>query len=132
MNNFIAEFPAYSIATPADGHEYKTGDVIALPFDSPRHGTLYRFHQLGTIEGLATSNGEDPAQARSKFEETRNKFPHMGHVPAWGFIRSTMISDTAQEHAIRPGHVIGDTIQLDGRAFEIRKAPNHNIELIEI
>jgi hypothetical protein len=130
MTNTIADFPAYRIYKPYDGRKFKHGDVIAVPYDSKSHGTLYRFCTLGTVEGYAIANGECPHEALARHEEFKASF-NDGRKRYWANQNSVCIHNGPVVKKEVPGFEIGQSIILQGKTFTIKAAPNGNIELVE-
>jgi hypothetical protein len=129
--NIIADFPAYTIVEPED-RCFKHGDQIAIPFTTRTGGTLYRFYTLGTIEGYAVENGEDPMVAIEECERNMRENPYQGHKRYWANQNATVISDGSVAKRTIPGLDYGDIIRLQGKNFLLKSAPNNNIDLVEI
>ena len=128
-NETIADFPAYRIYSPYAGRKFKHGDVIAVPYETRSHGTLFAFYTLGTVEGYAIANGECPHEALERHEANAAKFCD-GRKAYWANQNSVCIHNGPIAKIEVPGFNISDTITLQGRKFSIRSAPNNNIELI--
>lgn len=127
----IADFPAYRIYKAYDGRKFKHGDKIAIPFNSRHHGVLYHFFTLGTVDGYAIQNGECPVEALARHEASKVKF-NDGRKRYWANADSVCLHNGPVTKIDVPGFNIGDTIILQGRTFTIAKAPNDNIDLVEV
>lgn len=123
--NTLADFPAYRIYQPYEGRKFRHGEVIAIPFESQRHGTLYHFFTLGTVAGYAIQNGEDPFPA---VEDAKAR----GHDLYWVNANAVCLSarPIAKEHV--PGFKFGDIIILQGHRFRLDPAANNNVKLVEL
>lgn len=125
MNTTIADFPAYRIYKPYAGRRFKHGEVIAVPYQSRNYGQLWAFYTLGTVAGFAIAMGEDPFPAVERATKS-------GHKLYWAnqnYVSLTAWGQPKEEH---PGFEIGDEIILQGHTFRIERAPNNNIELVEV
>lgn len=124
MTKIIADYPAYTIVEDKD-REYTDGDVIAVPYQSARYGTLYSFYKLGSVEGYAREYGEDPA------EEVARAKQH-GHELHYAYALGATITAWEQDKRVVPGFEHGDAIKAFGKKFKIIPAPNQNIRLKEV
>lgn len=122
MTIVIDTFPAYTIV--AGKNVYEAGDTFAIGRDTPRHGRLYTFYTLGSVEDYAAQYGEDPAAAVAQAKEA-------GHKLYWANPQSTCITAERQAHKTVRGIVHGDTIVFKGKTFKVEAAPNNNVNLIE-
>lgn len=123
--NTIADFPAYRIYEPYEGRKFRHGEVIAIPFVSRSHGTLYHFYTLGTVAGYAVERGDDPEECLATARER-------GHKLHWANANAVTIHNGPKVKKEVPGFNIGDPIILQGRTFRIEKAPNDNINLVPV
>lgn len=124
MTKILADYPAYTIIEDKD-REYADGEEIAVPYQSMRHGILYNFYQLGSVEAYARKNGVDPV-------EQVERAKRLGHKLYYAFGLATVITAWKQAKKTVPAFEIGDTILFAGKKFRIDRAPNHNINLEEI
>ncbi len=122
--NVLYTFPAYTITQPDEAREYVAGDVIAIPFTTQRHGTLFRFYTFGSVEDYAAKYNEDTAAAVERAKTN-------GHELFWLSQNATIISDLRQPHETHPGHLHGDVVRFKGRRFRLDRAPNDNLRLVE-
>jgi len=130
-NETIADFPAYRIYKPYDGRKFKHGDVIALPFESRSHGTLYHFFTLGTIAGYAIQNGEDPIEAIDRCKRQMVEDKYAGHKLYWANANAVCIHNGPVVKKEVPGFNFGDTIILQGKVFTLQPDHNNNVKLVE-
>lgn len=130
--DIIADYPAYLIYKPYAGRKFKHGEVIAIPYESQSHGTLYTFYTLGTVAGYALRNGEDPIEAVERCKRDMIEKPYAGHKLYWANQNSVCIHNGPYTKEEVPGFNIGDNIILQGRAFQIVRAPNQNINLVKM
>lgn len=121
----IDDYPAYAIVADK-GREYQDGEKIAVPYQSLRHGKLYSFYQLGSVEAHARKRGEDPDAAVAR----ERSLPNGKLYYAFGLGASLTAWERPKE--VVPGFEIGDTIRFEGKRFRIDRAPNNNVELVEV
>jgi hypothetical protein len=119
------EFPAYKIYRPFVGRKFKDGDQIAVPYESRHYGTMFDFFTLGTVIGYAVRNGDDPIECLKRATEN-------GHKLYWANKNSVCLHNGPRVQIEVPGFNVGDTIHLQGKTFRLDRAPNQNIELVEI
>ena len=124
MTTIIADFPAYTIID-AGPREFQPGDVIAVPYQSARYGTLFSFYTLGSVEAYAARYNEDPAEAVEQAKERGEKL-------YWANANGTMLTAEKRAKEIVPGFEIGGEINFAGQIFRIERAPNNNIDLVLI
>ena len=125
MPNILHSYPGYDLKEP---HKvfYRDGDVIAVPYATRSHGTLYHFYTLGSVVGYALQYGEDPEASLARARAN-------GHQLHWASLNGTCISDTRP--AVKPCyplHAWGDVIDFHGRHFQLNPDYNHNAKLVEV
>ncbi len=75
MNDTIADYPAYRIYKPYDGRKFRPGEKIAIPYETARYGTLYRFYTLGnTAKTLSRPTRIASPRATRPIGRTRIRF----------------------------------------------------------
>jgi hypothetical protein len=130
----IADFPAYSIheATPkmhyGVGKEIvaaKAGDVIAIPFETDRYGTMYNFFKFGSAVSYALDCDADPIEA---YEVAVKR----GEPTHWLISMGVTLTNMKTEKVARVALNWGDTVAFEGREFRVEKALNDNAKLVEV
>lgn len=124
MEKIIAEYPAYKIIENPQA-KYKADDVIAIPFKSVRHGTLYHFFTFGSAVSYALKYNECPIKSYNQEKEC-------GNPTHWLNANSVCIHNGPKKQDVVFGQQIGDIVYFEGRKFEIKSAPNNNVKLFEI
>jgi hypothetical protein len=105
---------------------YAPSDVIALPYESARHGVLWDKFMLGDVMSYALSYGEDPFAAVQQAVER-------GHKVYWANKCAVSISNSAPaQKPVYFGQKLGDVIQYAGKLFKLVPAANQNVELVEV
>jgi hypothetical protein len=123
MTAIIDSFPAYTIVNgPSD---YDAGDEFAIGYDTARHGRLYTFYRLGSVEDYAAQYNEDPAAAVADAKAR-------GHELYWANPQGVMLTAGKQDHRWVRGISHGDTITFKGKTFRIDPASNRNVKLVEV
>ncbi len=111
---------------------YKSGDTMAMPFESKRYGTMYHRFQVGTIAGHAEQDGKDVDQAVQECNQKMIDFPYMGHKLAWAFGLAVTLTSEPREKLVIKAQSWDDIIELDGKRYSLSKAANQNVALTEI
>lgn len=119
----IDTFRAYTIV--AGDNAFDEGEEFAIGYDTPRHGRLYDFFRLASVEGYAARYNEDPADQIARAIEN-------GHELYWANKRGTMISAHPQDHRTVRAINLGDTIVFKGKTFRVEPAANNNVKLVEL
>lgn len=127
QENLIVDYPAYALYKMPIYRQEKMidGMEFGMPFESKSHGTQYHFFQIGSVIGSAIKNGDDPYAA----VERAKKFGHKLH-----FVFGLSVSITAwkREKEQKVALNWGDVIGFHGKRFKLVKAPNQNVELVEV
>lgn len=116
-------FRAYTIV--AGDNAFGDGEEFAIGYDTPRHGRLYDFFRLGSVEGVAARYNADPDKEIARAIE-------YGHELYWANKRSTVISAHPQDHRTVRAIEFGDTITFKGKTFRVEPAANNNVKLVEL
>lgn len=124
LPRLIDDYPAYAIVADKD-REYQDGETIAVPFQSRHHGKLYSFYKLGSVATYARKHGEDVDAAIAREKAIGGKLYY-----AFGLGASLTAWQRPKE--VVPGFEIGDIIRFEGKRFRIDRAPNNNVELVEV
>lgn len=123
MTKTIDTFRAYTII--AGGNTFGEGEEFAIGHDTPRHGRLYDFFRLGSVEGYAARYNEDPTKQIERAIAA-------GHDLYWANKRGTVISSHPQDHRTVRGINLGDIITFKGKTFRVDPANNGNVTLTEV
>lgn len=123
----IVDYPAYSIFKMPEFRQAKMidGMEFAMPFESARYGTQYRFFQIGSVIGYAVKNGDDPIAALEQAKER-------GHETEYVFGLGVSISSHQKAKEEKFALNWGDVIGFHGKTFRLAKAPNNNVALIKV
>lgn len=121
----IYDCPGYRIYKPHSPAKYRPGDVIAIPYESRRYGTMYRFYTLGCVTAFALDYAEDPLKAHADAVAK-------GHATHWANQNSVCIHNGPHTKEERPGHNFGDVIHFAGHDFRLDPAPNDNCKLVQL
>lgn len=122
MTNIIADFPAYAIFAHED-RDYAAGEIVAIPFQTARYGTLYSFFTLGSVEAYAAQYNEDPAEA-VRHASAR------GHQLFWLNKNATCLTAEKRAKTYHPHFDFGDEISFAGKRFVIKPDHNQNAKLV--
>jgi hypothetical protein len=98
-------------------------DLVGVPFQTERHGTLHQWFRFGSTVSYALANCEDPIAFYQKDLNSGAKTHWLTTMPA------SLTSDT-QDKEIRVSVNWGDEVIFEGKLFRITEAPNHNANLI--
>lgn len=124
MTRTVLEFPGYALSDAR--LYYADGDVIALPYETRTHGTLYTFHTFGSAAGYAIRYGECPDAAVAQ-ERKRGNPVH------WLNQRATVITAENRPKVTYPLQMWGDVVRFHGRKFQIVKDRySQNAILVEV
>jgi hypothetical protein len=94
---------------------------------------------LGSVVGYALYNREVPVQAVLDTLERMKTQPYNGHKLVWINRHGTCISGDPghyeRQEALRaamPRLSVGDTVEFEGKRYEIKNAPNRNYDLVPV
>jgi hypothetical protein len=121
----IADHPAYKIVEPPMRKKWAAEETFALPFQTRNHGTLWHFYMLGSCASYALTYNECPIKAIDRARERKDKLH-------WAIPLATVISNPPPPKRTVIGLDFGDRIYFEGRTFELKRAPNDNVSLIEV
>ncbi len=123
MNKPVYECPVFDLYA-YNGEALKASDVIAVPYQSIRHGILHSFYTLGSVAAYAERYNECPVAAVDRAKS-------FGHELYYAFANGVML--TAEKQARTKHFVVnhGDMINAMDKSFLIAPAANRNIKLIE-
>jgi hypothetical protein len=120
----IAEYPAYKLINKI-GYTFRDGDEIAIPYETKSHGTLYNFFKMGSVAGYAVHNGDD---VETSLQRARDN----GHDLFYAYGLGTCLTAHKVDQKTVALLNYGDVIKAFGRFFRLDKAPNNNVELVEV
>lgn len=121
----IADYPAYRIVEPAPRKVWKAGEQFAIAFETRSHGTLYHFFQLGSVVSYALQSNSCPIAAIDRARANK-------HEMHFAFALSTVITAWERPKETVIGLSYGDEIAFEGHTFQLAKAPNDNVRLVEV
>lgn len=119
----IKEYPAYDVVTFNEGVEPKVYDGETLTDE--KHLENWR---LGSVVSYAIENGEDPI-------EEYNRALERGHQTHYAMALGAILKSHYEPKKPTDRRIMvkyGDVIIFHGQKFQIKKAPNNNINLIKI
>jgi hypothetical protein len=102
--------------------ELKAEELLALPYESARHGRLYRTYTLGSVVSYALRNGDDPVEA---VDNARNS----GHELVYIFGNGVTLSASKMEPKKHILVHVGMLVRFEGRTYELIAQPNSNLGL---
>lgn len=125
MSIILADYPAYTIIEPRADKVWKHGERFMLPRQTCNHGTVWSSYTLGSVVSYAMQYNNDPVQAVDRARAN-------GHRLHWANHDATVISSNPPPKHTRYGLQWGDYIKFEGRIFQLQKAPNDNVSLVEV
>lgn len=128
-NKIIAQFPAYTIVEADPTHVWENGEEFAIPYETQRYGTMYRFYTLGSAENFYR---ETMQYCEEEVALRIRRSKEAGHELWFAIQLSTILSDPPPPHKTVVGLKHGDVISFMDKWFTINPAPNHNICLVEV
>jgi hypothetical protein len=122
MNTAIVPAPAAVNILPTV--KLVAGGRIAVPMKSGRAGTLLAHDfTIGSVAAYAAEYGEDVEAAVARAEAN-------GHELYFAVAEGVTITAHREEPVARVTVQLGAIIEIDGNGFQVRKAPNDNLELL--
>lgn len=130
----LQDHPAFEIraAAPerhsglkADLPIFRAGDLVGLPFETARYGTMYHWFTFGSAASYALAYAECPIRAH---QDAQAK----GHKTHWLNASPTTITAEARAKETRVAVEWGDKVIFEGRIFEIVREANQNAGLREV
>lgn len=130
----IQDHPAFEIrAAVAEQHHgvkstlpiFRAGDLVGLPFETARYGTMYHWFAFGSAASYALAYAECPIAA---FNQAKDR----GHKTHWLNTQPVTITSDARAKETRVAVGWGDKVIFEGRIFEVVREPNQNAGLREV
>ena len=130
----IADYPAWTIYRAAprkswalgiDRPIFRDSDIIGLPWDSRRYGTMHHWYRFGSVASFALKSDDCPIRSVNRAKEH-------GHKLYWLNPEPTVLTNDRRPKEERVALEWGDEVVFEGRLFRIEKAPNQNAELVEV
>ncbi len=120
-----AAVPERHLGLKADLPIFRAGDMVGLPFETARYGTMYHWFTFGSAASYALQYGECPISA---YQDAQAK----GHKTHW--LNATPTTITAEARAKETRVAVGwdDKVIFEGRIFEIVREANQNAGLREV
>ena len=112
----VAEYPAYKILAGSEKKFYAPGDTFIIGL------TQYK---LGDVLSYALSNGECPFDAKQQASDR-------GHEVYYAFSKGVCLSSSpTKQKEVTFAQEFGDVITYAGKKFQLVKAPNNNVKMVE-
>lgn len=111
----VAEYPAYKVLAGSEKSFYAPGETILIGLSQ---------YKLGDVFSYALQNGECPLAAQQKAYLR-------GHEIYWASALGACLSSSPKEQEIVFAQEFGDVIKYAGKKFQLVKAPNNNVSLVE-
>lgn len=136
----IQDHPAFEIrravakqhhGLDAEYPQFRAGDILGLPFETARYGTMYHWFIFGSVASYALQYNECPIEAVAKVQE-RIARGETGHQLHWLNPTGSMLTAEARAKETRVALDWGDWLIFEGRIFEVTKAANNNATLREV
>jgi hypothetical protein len=121
----IADYPAYRIVEPAPRKEWQADETFAMPIQTRSHGTLWHFYKLGSVVSYALRTNSCPIAAIDRARANK-------HEMHFAFALSTVLTAWERPKETVIGLGWGDHIKFQGHTFQLVKAPNDNVRLVEV
>jgi hypothetical protein len=112
----VAEYPAYKILAGSEKKFYAPGDTFIIGLTQ---------YELGDVLSYALSNGECPFDAKQQASDR-------GHEVYYAFSKGACLSSSPKKQEVIFGQEFGDVIKYAGKKFQLVKAPNNNVSLVEV
>jgi len=112
----VAEYPAYKVLAGTEKRFYAPGDTFIIGL---------RTYVLGDVMSYALSNGACPFAAQQQASDR-------GHEIYYAFSTGACLSSSPKKQEVVFGQEFGDVITYAGKKFQIMKAPNNNVRLVEV
>jgi len=112
----VAEYPAYKILAGSEKSFYAPGETFMIGL------TQYK---LGDVMSYALKNGESPFAAQQKAY-------FAGDEIYFAFAMAACLSSSPKKQETTFAQDFGDVITYAGKKFQLVKAPNNNVKLVEV
>lgn len=125
----IFECPAYKTLAQVERvnglHPFAPGDTMAIVTGNHRGEDLRTIYTFGDVMSYALSYAECPLRAKRQAEQR-------GHKVYWANPNSVCISNRREAQKVHTEAEFGDVIVYAGKMFRIDRAPNNNVDLVEL
>lgn len=111
----VTEYQAYKVYDGTEKKFYVPGDTFIIGLTS---------YVLGDVMSYALNNGKCPFAAQQQASDR-------GHEIYYAFSTGACLSSSPQKQEVTFALEFGDVITYAGKKFQIAKAPNNNVRLIE-
>ena len=111
----VAEYPAYKVLAGSEKRFYAPGDTLRIGASS---------FQLGDVMNYALERGQCPFEAHQR--ACANK-----HQIYYAFSLAACLSSGKTKQEVVFAQEFGDVITYAGKKFQLAKAPNNNVRLVE-
>jgi hypothetical protein len=112
----VAEYPAYKVLAGSEKRYYAPNETFRINLN---------LYQLSDVMSYALSKGECPFAA---YQQASDR----GHEIYFAFTLSACISSSPKKQEVTFAQEFGDVITYAGKKFQIMKAPNNNVRLVEV
>jgi hypothetical protein len=111
----VAEYPAYKVLAGKEKRYYVPNDTIIIGLNR---------YILSDVMTYALSHGDCPFAAHQQANDR-------GHAIYFAFSAGTCLSRSPKKQEIVFAQEFGDVITYAGKKFQLAKAPNNNVRLVE-
>lgn len=111
----VANYPAYKVLAGTEKRFYAPGDTFIIDLTT---------YVLGDVMSYALSNGQCPFAAQKQASDR-------GHEIYFAFSTGACLSSSPTKQEVVFGQEFGDVITYAGKKFQLVKAPNNNVTLVE-
>jgi hypothetical protein len=112
----VAEYPAYKILAGSEKEYYAPGETFIIGLKQ---------YKIFDVMSYALSNGKCPLAAQQKAYLA-------GHEIYWAAPMGACLSSSPKKQEITFAQEFGDVITYAGKKFKLEKAPNDNVNLVEV
>ena len=126
MRQVLASYPAFDVVKPYTALEFNGEEILNVDDNSEIYMLdLQAKFKLSSVMSYAIQYNECPIEAYQRAVEK-------GHNVYYMVALGATISNRKEEKRKLVGLEIGQKIQYMGKIFELKKAPNKNVNLVEI
>jgi hypothetical protein len=111
----VAEYPAYKVLAGSEKRFYAPGDTFIIGL---------RIYTLGDVMSYAINNGACPFAHHEKACAA-------GHEIYYAYSTGACLSSSPTKQEVTFAQEFGDVITYAGKKFQLVKAPNNNVRLVE-
>lgn len=106
-------YPGFDVEDREGLVELRARDLVAIPYEARRHGTLWHLCRINSVVSYALHNGDCPIEAVHDAERRGEPMWWLNKLPA-------TIDRLGRPKATYIGLREGQRIRFEGRTFEIR------------